>query len=607
MEDNKNREYAGAQEYASPGQEYTSPLEEIHTDGKENSEETPEKSTESGQGGRLLRRFFLVGAVMLSITSAFVYFPSQPGSQDAFNITAPPQTTAPAISTLETEESAPPQTLPRETESIPAETDEITPEISETSEAVGDETGPIAVLENVSAVFSWDRYGNGAGNVIPVMKNDLWGAVDYEGNEIVPCEYPGFYLAPNDHGYFILTDKEGMNCIFSPEGELTYRTGRDVTISGSRNYILEIYEYEDEDRWEYEYRYLDASGRELFTTGLCVFASRYDTEFSAWARQRAEQYGLNIEENDQTSSGGNGDGELIGNGGSAFVSIYDVPRTGAVPYNGDTALVSDGILLYKLGENGEILSVEITPYTIQGDLYWYGGTNYYMMSGAAGFTLFDQPLSRNGSGEGGDMSYYNVANAVLKAYFGRTDSVDSDDFENSDGVLEEEAYNSSWQDFFQDGYYRYMDGSRMMCDVVHDEAVVKSVLYDAWQMQRAYDNGLIDGYNDNLENADFSACILAIYDRIWFDNTAYMAAREGDKYFFIDADGVRVSTDYEDASRFTTQGYALVVTGGEAVLINDRFESVATYGPADRVYTKGQLLVYEHGDIENLIIISPEK
>ena len=78
----------------------------------------------------------------------------------------------------------------------------------------------------------YDNFGSSYGGVIIVQdKNGLYGAIDYEKNEIVPCRYPKF-SSPNNKGYFILRDEEGRN-LYSPEGELIASTPNSMNAFGN--------------------------------------------------------------------------------------------------------------------------------------------------------------------------------------------------------------------------------------------------------------------------------------------------------------------------------------------------------------------------------------
>ncbi len=117
------------------------------------------------------------------------------------------------------EESAAAEEQPAEEaqSGVAAETDEV-----ETQESSGEQEaavgqGQLRELTTLSEM-PYENYGSAYGGVMPVMQDGLWGIADYEGNLIVPCEYEGFYAAPDKMGNMLL-DKEG-NIIYQGTDEV---------------------------------------------------------------------------------------------------------------------------------------------------------------------------------------------------------------------------------------------------------------------------------------------------------------------------------------------------------------------------------------------------
>ncbi len=102
-------------------------------------------------------------------------------------------------------------------EEVSVETD------SKEPEAIVEEIESSKLIKIVSEdETEYEYFGNGYGGVLIVKKDELFGAVDYEMNEIVPCMYK-FFKSANNSGYFVLAD-ETQHYLFSPEGEMIFQT-----------------------------------------------------------------------------------------------------------------------------------------------------------------------------------------------------------------------------------------------------------------------------------------------------------------------------------------------------------------------------------------------
>lgn len=117
-------------------------------------------------------------------------------------------------------------------EEQPIDNDEISgQDVEEETKKVVASSGEPGITKVLSQdETEYDGFGGAYGGVLITQKGDLYGAVDYEMNEIVPCKYTGFQ-APNNHGYFVLSDAE-QNYLFSPEGELIFSTGDNLRTMG---------------------------------------------------------------------------------------------------------------------------------------------------------------------------------------------------------------------------------------------------------------------------------------------------------------------------------------------------------------------------------------
>ena len=136
------------------------------------------------------------------------------------------------VASEEKEEEPVVEPVEPETEVEEAAKDEKT-EDAATAQTEAPDDGPVVLRKVCNTVEDgYDNFGSSYGGVIIVQdKNGLYGAIDYEKNEIVPCRYPKF-SSPNNKGYFILRDEEGRN-LYSPEGELIASTPYSMNAFGN--------------------------------------------------------------------------------------------------------------------------------------------------------------------------------------------------------------------------------------------------------------------------------------------------------------------------------------------------------------------------------------
>lgn len=80
---------------------------------------------------------------------------------------------------------------------------------------------------------------------------------------------------------------------------------------------------------------------------------------------------------------------------------------------------------------------------------------------------------------------------------------------------------------------------------------------------------------------------LACHDAIYFEDYQYLAARDGNDYFYIDLTGNRVSEIYKKASTFNDFGYALVQTQSNAFyVIDSEFNKLERLSEIEDFYVK---------------------
>lgn len=145
-------------------------------------------------------------------------------------------------------------------EEVPVETD------SKEPEAIVEEIESSKLIKIVSEdETEYEYFGNGYGGVLIVKKDELFGAVDYEMNEIVPCMYKSFKSA-NNSGYFVLSD-ETQKYLFSPKGEMIFSTSDNLRTMAGGYATSANWSWEDEEI-DTTINYYDYDGNFLAKTDM---------------------------------------------------------------------------------------------------------------------------------------------------------------------------------------------------------------------------------------------------------------------------------------------------------------------------------------------------
>lgn len=437
-----------------------------------------------------------------------------------------------------------------------------------------------------SELFSLDEYesfGYAFGGVIPVKKDGLWGAINYRQEEIVPCEYMGFYAAPNENGYFVLTNSTFVTqtvslddmswdyeletkeyTLFDSQGKVVYCGNDEVKASGNM-YIL-LHE--------------DPEGNELCTI------TYYSMNGTQLAQAKCEGPTARI----------NGFYDGISTVYSASDSDEFVAQIGTVDENGNISWVDDPGYLKMLEEKKEWEAqqqkeqensnniVEANGYIIEG-------------SGAGGWCGYvpRNPISTMNHG------YYITDNAYLEAGFLQVYDENYREIcqfnlwhavPDSDAGFTVQEYggnadNCSYRGFFHDGCVTYNYGAHMVITMGD-----RDVLVDF-----AKKPGMTEETMDN-------SVILAVYDKIYMGDSTYWLVCDNDKWKYIDHEG-NVVAEYDDGTLFY-KGYAAVIHDGHAYLVDETFKEWQDLGPAESVGYEGELIVVVNGDHKQVYGIKEE-
>nr|WP_289765622.1 FecR domain-containing protein [uncultured Acetatifactor sp.] len=457
----------------------------------------------------------------------------------------------------------------------PQETgEETSEEPQETAEAPGEEAGE--TLEEILALSEYESYGIVKGGVMPVKKDGLWGAVNYQNEVIVPFEHADFQ-APDDSGNFVMVDRtveEVENevlgetvtyemehksyTLFDPQGNVLYQGDQQVRASGGMYIVLTERDPLGEGQREIAYHRTDGTLVQALPAHSWAFINGfYDGVSQVY---RAEYDDVLV-----------GQGEGVGYSyGTGSYQIGEVDAAGNIEWHEDplyTRYLERAEEEYRRaveeaagGEDGFANIAGTDSYYTRLPLstvnhgYYVAGTFEYDAGWITMCTDTYEIL--------GECDFYHAEPDAEKGF------VYSEDYWD-----EENGFRS----FYHDGAYFYNYGSNMVWIVGERDVLVDFALYPGMTFETA-DNRIVK----------------AVYDGIYMSDEDYWLVQDGEAWGYIDHDGQEAAM-FEDASGFCN-GYALVREGGTAYLIDETFEKVQNLGEADSVSTIGELFVVTRGD-----------
>ena len=420
-----------------------------------------------------------------------------------------------------------------------AEGTEGSDEGAENSEGNVSQQGKLQKLSELSALDdTYESFGNAYGGVIPVKKNDMWGAVNYENEVIVPFEYTGFRSADKsgnivlietttteeirDNSMFggdpetVITTRSNEYFLFNRQGSLLYQGEQDVRASGGM-YIIQKGSIDDDINGTIEYYSLDG------TLLLSVLTSSYV---------------LNIN--------GFYDGKS---------NVFSAPYV-----------------------DGEIQTYQIGTVYEDGSVTWQeepNNKNYWKSMGLVntmnnGYYLLNNPIIEWGEfaicdEEGNQIAFFSLYEMKPDAELGF--------------VYDENYFNEDWayRGFYHDGCYLYHYGPHMV--LVLGE---KDVLVDFTRFP---------GMTAETMN---NSIVTAVYDKIYMSDENYWLVQNGGQYGYIDHDGTAIAM-FESASGFYQQ-HAMIIENGHAYLINDDMEKLQDLGEAVSVALYGEMFRVDRED-----------
>lgn len=459
----------------------------------------------------------------------------------------------------------PEETTPVQTDVEMQETEEAQEVVQVEPEVEEQQEEPEAEERTLKELFvlddSYENYGNAYGGSMPIKKDGLWGAVNYDNELIVPCEYEGFSAAGDKAGNFVLYNSSGdygrEYFLFDNRGSLLYQGEDRVRASGGM--YITLSETDNDEVNLLEFHSLDGTvlvSEEIavmdaringFYDGICNFYSGYGSDIYV----------------DTGSSQGPG------------------------PYEGDVI-------------------PRIAAVDSQGSLSWREDPYYYIwwdrinssIARSKGSEAAGGQSNVNGNGAGGSFfmgrtllstmnhGCYITGNDYMEAGYISAYSVEGNNIANINYFLlaadANGAITYSMNHYNEESYYRgyYVDGVTFYNYGPNMVFVVdgKNILVDFSKNSNP---------GNESENLNISEVVTAVYDYISMADEEYWLVQSGDRWGYIDHDGNEMAM-YEDAGTFVN-GYALVLEDGEAWLIDTEFNRLENLGAADSVAAIGEL------------------
>ena len=405
-------------------------------------------------------------------------------------------------------------------------------DIEEPEEVTEEEKEPENTsLEKAFLLSEYEGWSVAFGGVILVKKNELWGAVDYENKVIVPCEYTGVYHEPTSEGYFVLqneTEAGAMRYLFDKQGDIICETEQSVVPTESgyalSNLVLG-------SGMSGEVTYYNYDGTDIFTVPVTESASVWNLS-SYKGKTTVYQFSDN-------------DGQIL-------------EQFGTMSEDGTVSWAKP---MFEGQEDRYNMSLRRPPVSA-------ANNGYCVVS-----SPIIEPCAMTMFNDAGDKvaEWHLLMMGLVDGKLAVTD------------YQEENEYND-YRGYYQDGYFLYNYGSKMVWIIGEKEILV--------DLSRA--PGM------TVETLD-SNIALAVYDGIYMSDETYWLVKSGEQFGYIDQEGNEKKM-YDDASDFV-DGKALVITDGVANLIDENFEVVQEIGPADSVAACGSLFTVTTGEEKYLYVI----
>lgn len=472
------------------------------------------------------------------------------------------------------------------------------------------------------------------GGVVIVNTAGKYGAMDYDGKELVKCSYDACYEYPTDEGYFVLSNSKVETKTEEKDG---------TTLS-----------YETETT---TYTLFDNTGKALYTGNNAV-------------KQTGNMYMLGIEEDDITKS--RIEYYLLEGKNKPVLTLYTTEpknlnafRDGNITvmgYNMPTSAEDEkGVRDIKCGsmdEKGKVTWFAIAPGVMEFDREYQAWEKENKNISAKADTkkkktdaaVEDENELEEDALDESDEEVEDDEDSADTDVDSEDIEKDSEDEEKEDEEVVDESITGGPQytilnilNSIHDGYFVYrdiyssdsvlsfytikgewfanIDPKKMKSDdakgfVIGDMDKKVDILPYSSDGQLVYNYGpmmvLVIGKNSILIDVSkvkgmtsdtmSDAIIVGVYEEVRLSDSEHWVIKKNGKYNYIDHNAKEMKFTFEDASDFK-DGYALVVKDGVAKIINEEFEELEDIGKAQNVYITGDIMhTVVDGKVKNYIL-----
>ncbi len=472
------------------------------------------------------------------------------------------------------------------------------------------------------------------GGTVIVKKGDLYGAIDYEGKEIVPVKYSQIDELPTKEGMFVLSvsksqsvtkEKDGTTysyeevtttyTLFDNTGKKLYE-GNDAVVASGNVYVLAKEDSENARKNRVEYYKLDKPGK-----AFLVLYVNDQFSLNGFRDGMTAVMGFTAEptEDQDTNPTNLNCGTMDENGKITwFAKAPGMDKFDAqvAKWKEDNKVIrqtnkkkstkkkvkekkvdEDGNEIEDTDsddENAEDADLEEDDETLEDEEDTEDTEETETTDSGAEADDEDSSVEEPDSSTGPVYHMNEILNAPNGGYFVYKDLFDVED-----------SY--SW--YTDKGtWYADLDTSFMKADAKKGFALgnfnngaveAKDYVYDGesyynfgkYMVLKVGDKDvLIDiTKGQGMTNETLSdKIVVAIYDEIFMTDADYWRYREGNKYGYLDLKGKPLKDTYDDATDFVN-GYALVIKEGKARIINDKFEEVEEINAATDVESAGDI------------------
>ena len=405
-------------------------------------------------------------------------------------------------------------------------------------------------LVELDLAGEYDQFSTAWDGRVIVCKDDKWGLVTYEGEELIPLEYT-LYISPNNDGQVIFV-KDDVYSVFDQDGNLLLETEQGQWVRCVSDGVA-LVEGQNQDTYVYYLQYQTLDGEVIY---------RSDPDVSA--------YGVGFNEGFAFVGGESGTIRLTADGN--YTSMADLWAEGAMKaetVQGDNSDSTVEIRSYPTGiyHNGYYFS-NGTIY-VDGSYVWSG----YYVSDAEGKELYMFDIQDFYEYAGYDPNEHNVVDPTkIEGAGHRGYSVNGGSCGSYGTII-----NVTLQ-----------DGDQTTC-----------YLFDLAKLD--WERGEGDGAYTPGKMVITDDALLAVGDDISLSDNKYWRYGKDGKYGYIDHEG-NVMEMFDYATGFV-DGRAVVIEDGQAYLIDEEFKRTKTGIAADSVGWGREMIVLRNGDEKTYFVL----